>query len=448
MNTIDDINQRFQVSAADRVLAISALSFDLSVFDIFGLLSVGGRVVLTGEGAVRDPDRWVELVTRHGVTIWDSVPAILELLLSATGDDPCLRSLRLVMVSGDWVGLELPFRLWAQSPTARFIALGGATEASIWSNFHEVTEMPANWRSIPYGRPLANQLFRVVDAGRRDCPDLTAGELWIGGAGVARGYRGDPVLTAQRFVEYQGLRWYRTGDKARYWPDGTVEFLGRADDQVKVRGFRIELGEVEAALAGSGVVRQAVVVVREDRAGDRRLVGYVVPAAGQVAEPGALRAHVAGVLPDYMVPSAVVVLDELPLSVNGKVDRGALPAPEFRPGARRGPSSPREEILCGLFAEVLGVERVGVEDSFFDLGGHSLLATRLISRVRSVLGVELGIRALFENPSVALLAASLEGAGEARPPLVRGERPERLPLSFAQRRLWFLHQLEGAERDL
>ncbi len=458
MNTITDINSRFGVSAGDRVLAISSLDFDLSVYDIFGLLTAGGGVVLPGEQDRREPGRWLDLVGRHGVTIWNSVPALFEMLVTAAeqqGVTPVpagqaarggLAGLRAVLLSGDWVGLDLPPRLARLNQGTRFAALGGATEASIWSNIQEVTDVPAHWRSVPYGRPLAHQWFRIVDDSGLDCPDLTVGELWIGGAGVATGYRGNPELTAERFVEYGGLRWYRTGDRARYWRDGTVEFLGRADDQVKVRGFRIELGEIEAVLLGLAEVAQAVVVVREDRPGDRRLVGYVVPAAAGVADPVVLRRAAAAMLPDYMVPAAVMVLDGLPLSPNGKVDRRALPAPDFAAGAGGSePASPEEEILCELFAQVLGVDRVGVEDSFFDLGGHSLLATRLVSKVASVLGVEVGIRAVFENPTVAALAGALDGAAGARPPLLPVPRPERLPLSFAQQRLWFLAEFHGPD---
>ena len=237
---------------------------------------------------------------------------------------------------------------------------------------------------------------------------------------------------------------YRTGDLARWTADGQLEYLGRADDQVKVRGFRIELGEVEAVLAGLPGVAAAAVAVREDRPGDRRLAGYVVPAAGAVLDPAGLRAAAARVLPGYMVPAAVVVMDALPLSPSGKLDRRALPAPEYAAaGGGRAPATARERVLCEVFGQVLGVDRVGAEDSFFDLGGHSLLATRLVSRVRAVLGAELAVRAVFEHPTPAALAQVLDGAEAARPPLVPVPRPERLPLSFAQQRLWFLEQFHG-----
>ena len=236
---------------------------------------------------------------------------------------------------------------------------------------------------------------------------------------------------------------YRTGDLVRWTAGGELEYLGRTDDQVKIRGFRIELGEIEAVLAAQPGVGQAAVAVREDQPGDQRLAGYVVPAAGAVLDPAVLRVAVGRVLPGYMVPAAVVVLDELPLTGSGKLDRRALPAPEYAAGSGRAPATPAEQALCEVFAQVLGLDRVGVDDSFFDLGGHSLLATRLVSRVRAVLGAELPVRAVFEHPTAALLAGMLERAEAARPPLVPVPRPDRLPLSFAQQRLWFLEQLHG-----
>ncbi len=284
----------------------------------------------------------------------------------------------------------------------------------------------------------------------------------MAGAGLARGYLGRPGLTAERFVACPftdvrgtGQRMYRTGDLARWTVrgegeageggpgGGILECLGRSDDQVKVRGFRVELGEVEAVLAGLDGVGQAAVAVREDQPGDKRLAGYVVPAAGAVLDPAGLREAAARVLPGYMVPAVITVLDRLPLSPNGKLDRRALPAPEYAPGGGRAPATAGEQALCEVFAQVLGLDQVGVQDSFFDLGGHSLLATRLVSRIRVVLGAELPVRAVFENPTAALLAVVLEGAEAARPPLVPVRRPERVPLSFAQQRLWFLEQFYG-----
>ncbi|WP_181919673.1 AMP-binding protein [Alkalilimnicola ehrlichii] len=276
-NTVLDVNARCGLGASDRVLAISALDFDLSVYDLFGPLTVGGAVVLIDEVERREARAWLSLIQRWRVTVWNSVPALLDMLLTAADEAEPPDSLRVVLVSGDWVGLDLPERLATLVPRCRFLALGGATEASIWSNLFEVERVEPNWRSIPYGRPLANQRYRVVDAFGRDCPDFVAGELWIGGAGVARGYRGQAELTAHSFLGAGVDRWYRTGDLGRYWPDGTLEFLGRADQQVKLRGHRIELGEIETALRDCPGVGQAVAAVI-GAGGGRHLVAAAVPA--------------------------------------------------------------------------------------------------------------------------------------------------------------------------
>ncbi|MEU4745302.1 condensation domain-containing protein, partial [Actinosynnema sp. NPDC023658] len=292
------------------------------------------------------------------------------------------------------------------------------------------------------GRPVANTRTHVLDATLRPVPPGVVGELYVAGVGLARGYLRRPGLTAGRFVADPfgppGTRMYRTGDLVR-WRAGGLEFVGRADDQVKLRGFRIELGEVEAVLREHDGVDEVVVVVREDRPGDQRLVAYVVTAR----QPEVLRAYLRERLPDYMVPSTFVVLESLPLAAGGKLDRAALPVPEAPSAVGRAPRSPREQLLCGLFAEVLGVPGVGVDDDFFALGGHSLLATRLVARVRATLGVELGLRSVFEAPTVAGMAAGLDQVGPARRALTAGERPAAVPLSFAQQRLWFLDRMEG-----
>ena len=285
LNTCAELNRRYAVSADDRVLALSALHFDLSVYDIFGLLSAGGALVLVDEGQRRDPACWCEVIERHGVTIWNTVPALLDMLLTyAEGFElHAPARLRMVMLSGDWIGLDLPGRYRAFRPDGKFVAMGGATEASIWSNVFDVDSVPSHWRSTPYGYPLARQKYRVADAQGRDCPDWVPGELWIGGEGVALGYFNDPERTAQQFVTWQGERWYRTGDMGCYWPDGLLEFLGRRDKQVKVGGYRIELGEIEAALLRVEGVKNAVALAVGER--EKSLVGFVVPQGTALYSP-------------------------------------------------------------------------------------------------------------------------------------------------------------------
>lgn len=286
-NTIAAVNRRCGVDANDRLLAVSALDFDLSVYDIFGLLAAGGCVVLLPESARREAAFWLELVGRHRITVWNSVPVLFEMLLVLAENNPGQTlPLRRVMLSGDWIPLDLPDRLARLAPDCVLTALGGATEASIWSNAFEVTlPLPKEWLSIPYGNPLPGQAFRVVDARGRDCPDWVAGEFWIGGAGVALGYRGQPELTAERFVRWHDAVWYRTGDRGRWWPDDTLEFLGREDLQIKIRGHRIELGEIESLMQRHPGVRDAVAAAVCESSGEKRLVAWVVPEEGDTDAP-------------------------------------------------------------------------------------------------------------------------------------------------------------------
>ncbi|MFP3969689.1 condensation domain-containing protein, partial [Actinomadura fulvescens] len=323
----------------------------------------------------------------------------------------------------------------------------GPTETTVDATFWKARPDAAD---VPIGTPIPNARVYVLDDGLRPVPVGVIGELYVAGPGVARGYTGRPELTAERFVACPfgsaGERMYRTGDRVRWTADGLLVFAGRSDEQVQVRGFRVEPAEIEAVLADDPDVARVAVVSRTDLPGDDRLVAYVVPARPDHdgrGLPERLRALAAGRLPHYMVPSAIVPLESLPLTVSGKLDRKALPAPDHAGREGRAPATAREEILCQVFAEVLGLDAVGAEDDFFALGGHSLLATRLVSRVRTVFGVEVPLRALFEAPTVEALAARLDGAGSARSALVPVERPARVPLSFAQRRLWFLAQLEG-----
>ncbi|WP_070886977.1 non-ribosomal peptide synthetase [Pseudomonas argentinensis] len=401
MNTVAEINRCYGIDSQDRGLALSALDFDLSVYDLFGLLSVGAALVLIDEQQRRDARAWLKLLQRHGVTLWNSVPALLDMLLEANAGERQPLPLRLALLSGDWIGLDLPQRLAEQVPACRFIALGGATEAAIWSNHFEVQQPLPGWRSIPYGLPLRNQAYRVVDAWGRDCPDWVTGELWIGGTGVARGYRRAPTLSAERFVD----GWYRTGDLGRYHPDGLLEFLGRADSQVKIRGHRIELGEIEAALARHPEVNMAVAVVSDQ--------GQLLAAVTGTATAAQLPMHLQRCLPAYMHPQQTVVLERLPLSANGKVDRRALlvtlEAIAQPPAAvDEQPLSPAEQMVAELWQQLLRIPSVGRGDNFFRLGGDSLLATRFLEMLRSRLGLELPMGQLFGAANLSQVAQALD----------------------------------------
>jgi amino acid adenylation domain-containing protein len=437
LNTVLDVNRRFGIGADDRVLALSALNFDLSVWDVFGLLAAGGAIVLPEAEELREPARWAERMSAHRVTVWNSVPALLEMLVDhlEDGGDPAPADLRLSLLSGDWIPSRLPDRLRALVPSVELVSLGGATEASIWSILHPIGEVDPRWTSIPYGRPMANQRFHVLGERLEPRPLWVPGELYIGGIGVAREYWHDAERTRASFIQHPetGERLYRTGDLGRWRPEGTIEFLGREDLQVKVQGYRIELGEIEAALSQHPEVRACVVAALGGQRASKRLVAYVVASS---PEPGGeeLRQFLAGKLPAYMVPSAFVALETLPLTPNGKVDRGALPEPErlARQDARRMP--PRDELearLASIWEDLLGIAPVGVHDDFFDLGGHSLVAVRLMARIRAGWEQDLPISTLFQAGTIESLAAVLRLAGTgapARSPLVEIRRGEGTPL--------------------
>ncbi|WP_203854785.1 non-ribosomal peptide synthetase, partial [Dactylosporangium siamense] len=413
----------------DVLLAVTTFGFDIAGLELFGPLVCGGQVVIADRDEVRSPRALARLIDASGATVMQATPATWQMLL----DDGWAGSARLRA----WCGGEaLPAAL-AAALTGRVAALWnmyGPTETTVWSACDPVTPDGP----VTLGTPIAGTRWYVVDRWGNQVPVGVAGELVIAGAGVARGYLGRPDLAAERFVADpiagDGTRWYRTGDLVRLRSDGRPEFLGRADHQVKVRGFRVELGEVEAALRELPGVAGAVVVADERQ----RLVAYVVGAA---VDAVALRSR----LPEYMVPSVFVSLPALPLSANGKVDRAALPAPDLsrRVDVFVAPAGPVQEVLAGIWAEVLGVERVGVHDNFFALGGHSLLATRVVSRIRLAFGVEVSVAALFDTPTIAGLTPAVDAAGTAAtPPIVPVGRDRPLPLSFAQQRLWFLQQLE------
>ncbi|QJC97529.1 Bacillibactin synthetase component F [Bacillus mojavensis] len=438
-NFLLSMQETFSLNEQDRLLAVTTVAFDISALELFLPLISGASIVVAQKETIREPQALAKMIEYFDITIMQATPTLWHALV--TNEPEKLRELR-VLVGGEALPSGLLQAL--QALDCPVTNLYGPTETTIWS---AAASLEKGVQGVPpIGKPIWNTQVYVLDNSLQPVPPGIVGELYIAGTGLARGYLGRPDLTAERFVADPygppGTRMYRTGDQARWRADGSLDYIGRADHQIKIRGFRIELGEIDAVLAKHPQIEQAAVVVREDQPGDRRLVAYlVVSSALDIAE---LRRYVGASLPDYMVPAAFVEIDELPLTPNGKLDRKALPAPDFSASVTdRGPRTPQEEILCDLFAEVLGLARVGIDDSFFELGGHSLLAARLMSRIRETMGAELGIAKLFDEPTVAGLAAHLDQAQSVRPALQRAERPENIPLSFAQRRLWFLHCLEG-----
>ncbi|MET8682891.1 amino acid adenylation domain-containing protein [Streptomyces sp. NPDC004732] len=434
------LRDHYGIGAGSRVLQFASPSFDAAASEIFRTLLAGGALVVADPVDLTPGEALTRVLVNAGVTHCTLPPSALSVMDTAT-----VPAAMTLIVAGEACD---PGTVGIWSAGRRMFNAYGPSEATVCSTVSD----PLSGAVVPpIGRPLANIRTYVLNAGLSPVPPGVPGELYVAGAGVTRGYLNRPGLSAQRFVADPlgpaGSRMYRTGDLAAWNDDGTLRFLGRADDQVKLRGFRIELGEVEAALTACPGVRAAAAVIREDRPGDRRLVGYVVADDDDAVDIDQVKKTVAARLPDHMVPAAVVPIGAVPLTPNGKVDRKALPAPDYSStsASSRAPRDAREEILAALFADVLGVDRAGVDDSFFELGGHSLLAMRLIGRIRAVMGVDLVIRDLFAAPTIAALARTLEATTHPvdRPALAPAARPDRMPLSFAQRRLWFLYRLEG-----
>jgi pyochelin synthetase len=411
LNTVLDINQRFAVGPQDKILAVSRLSFDLSVYDVFGLLAAGGTVVMPSADLAYDAHHWAELIKKEKVTIWDTVPALLQLLMDQAGKPELLgNSLRLVMMSGDWIPLGLPDQIRRVLPKVNVVSLGGATEASIWSILFPIGKVDPDWKSVPYGKAMLNQSVHVLRQDLSPCPTWVPGQLYIGGVGLAKGYLHDQQKTDASFVvnPANGERLYRTGDLGRYLPDGNIEFLGREDFQVKVQGYRIELGEIESRLQEYPGVDLCIVIVREDTPGEKRLVGYVVAKPGMPIDSAKVREYLRAKLPEYMVPSAILVLERFPLTPNGKVDRKGLPAPARSSAeARSASAAPRDSLdlqLIKLWEKVLNVRPIGLRDNFFDAGGNSLVAVRLFSEMRKIFGRSFPLSVLFQAPTVEKLA--------------------------------------------
>ncbi|MEO8153077.1 MAG: amino acid adenylation domain-containing protein [Rhizobacter sp.] len=452
-NQVRALQARYRLSPRDRVLQFASLGFDMSVEEIFGALCSGAALVLRTDDWLSGASEFYARCREHGVTVCNLPTIFWQQLLQ--DDEPVAKTLRQMMIGGDAVGAQAVSAWFSRGGhrPAVFNAYG-PTEATVNATVHELRPDARDWQCI--GRPLPNTRVYLLDRHGEPVPTGTAGELHIGGEGVARGYLNRPELTAERFVAdpfagTHGARMYKTGDLARHRPDGRIVYLGRNDFQIKLRGFRIEPGEIEVRLAQHPGVREAVVVVREDVPGDRRLVAYFTPRTNGIAvDPAALREHLSTRLPDYMVPSAFVALDTIPVTSNRKLDRDALPAPQAGALVAREHEAPHGETelaIARVWAELLNVDRVGRHDDFFQLGGHSLMVMRMISRLRKLLGVEIGMTECFMRPILADFASAVQRAARSvLPPIVPVSRDRPLPLSFAQQRLWFVSQIEASSQ--
>ena len=478
INLLGWLQDRYRLGEQDRVLQKTPFSFDVSVWEFFWTLLSGARLIMARPQGHQDPEYLRELIEQTGVTTMHFVPSMLEIFLEQHRAGQCA-SVRRVMCGGETLSVSLQKKFFECFPGVRLSNMYGPSEAAIDATSWECqSEDPRH--SVPIGRPIANARIYILDGHAEPVPLGVAGEIHIGGAGVARGYLNRPELTAQRFVkdpfsDEADARMYRTGDVGRYWPDGNIEFLGRNDHQVKIRGYRIELGEIEARLRRQSTVREAVVLVREgathashgrsrtaepwtdrehaeraqrDVPGEKRLVAYVVSEAEDL-DVARLRDALSRELPDYMVPSAYVRLEALPLTPNGKLDRRALPAPQEAAFSQREYEAPHGELesaLARIWSEVLQVQRIGRQDHFFELGGHSLLAVQMMSRVRRHLGLEVSLQELFTQPVLQDFACLVSQSQRSRLPELRAaiERPEHLPLSYAQQRLWFIAHMDAS----
>ncbi|PYP82589.1 MAG: non-ribosomal peptide synthetase, partial [Blastocatellia bacterium AA13] len=444
------------LTGQDVVAQTASQLFDISIWQFLSALLVGGRVVIVKDEEAQDPAPLIRVLQEHGVSIAEVVPSLLQALfadLVKNGSTNPLTALRWMLVTGEAFPSELCRRWLDAFPEIHVMNAYGPTECSDdVTHYYANSLSNLNTSNVALGKAIANLQMYILNDALSPAPLDVKGELYVGGVGVGRGYLDDPAKTAQAFVpnpfsSSTGSRLYRTGDIGRYHDDGDIEYLGRIDHQVKIRGYRIELGEIEAAINEHAVVDQAIVLAREDEPGDKRLVCYFV---GKHEVSGKLiREDLQERLPAYMMPAAFVQLEEMPLTANGKIDRRALRMPEISSTNESyvPPRSAVEEILCDIWSEVLRVEKVGITDNFFELGGHSLLAMQLVSRVRNTLGVEISLRSLFANPTVAAIAIEVEqlrrsGERTVIPPLTRSHRAETVPLSFAQQRLWFIDQLE------
>jgi amino acid adenylation domain-containing protein/non-ribosomal peptide synthase protein (TIGR01720 family) len=433
-NLITALQQQLGICSRDSWLAITTIAFDIAALELFLPLIVGARVILTPQTALVDPSQIADIIEQQQVTVMQATPATWRLLIAHGWEGKA--DLK-ILCGGEALDKSLAQQLLSSGQEVW--NLYGPTETTIWSAAQKLSHD----QPVTIGHPIANTQFYILDQHLQPVPIGVPGELYISGAGVARGYLNRPELTAERFINQQSTvnTLYKTGDRARYLDDGTIEYLGRLDNQVKIRGFRIELGEIEAVLSQHSEVQAAIVVVTEDTTGDKRLVAYIVSENPEIRD---LRQFLAKHLPDYMIPSQFITLDALPLTPNGKVDRVALPKAEFKTSSQTiAPRTPTEELLLNIWQSILNLNSVGIADNFFALGGHSLLVIRLVSQIQQVFGVDISLRQIFENPTIAELATLINSSKlSLYSSIPVRESTDKILLSFAQQRLWMLAQIE------
>ncbi|AYL95789.1 non-ribosomal peptide synthetase [Mucilaginibacter celer] len=418
VNLIQWVNTRFNISTDDRLLFITSMCFDLSVYDIFGMLSAGAAIVIAEKAEIQDVLTLADMLIKHNITFWDSVPTTLDYLVKTLeSGQPSYRypGLKTVFMSGDWIPVNLPDRIKTFFPQTQVVSLGGATEGTVWSNYFIVDKTDAAWNSIPYGKPIANNFFYILNDYLQPVPVGTIGDLYIGGVGVARGYANDSEKTSRSFIPDpfhpdSGGMMYRTGDLGKMMPDYNMEFIGRKDNQVKIQGFRVELGEIESVLNGSGLVDAAVVLAKPDAEGNKRLVAYIVNTTSDY-NPEGLKLYLQKFLPEYMIPAVWVELDSLPLTGNGKIDRNALPDVNEQHKIKRAyvePETETERMLVSIWKENFANSDIDVLSNFFEIGGHSLMAVQILSKLKKIIGKNLQLSIFYKYPSVRPLAHFLD----------------------------------------
>lgn len=412
VNTIQDINSRFKLSPEDAVFALSNLNFDLSVYDIFGTLAAGATIVIPDHSLHKAPEHWLSLMKAGRVTVWNSVPTMMQMLVEYVQDRKVhlFDSLRLVLLSGDWIPLDLPEKIRAHFTPNESISLGGATEASIWSILYPIKDIEPEWSSIPYGRPMLNQSIHVLNENMTDCPDWVFGQLYIGGIGLAKGYWQDEEKTKSSFIQHPdtGVPLYRTGDFGRFLPDGTIEFLGREDQQMKLNGYRIELGEIEMAMTQCPGVKQAVVTVITDSDKKQRLIGYIIPDGDISFSENDVKNYLKGKLITYMIPNLLIKLDNLPLNSNGKIDRKKLPMPDMselnNPSEYFPPENQLELSLANVIQSILNIDKLSTRELFMNVGANSIDMVKIQNALSKELSINVSIVDIFEYSSIHRLA--------------------------------------------